>query len=79
MTGVQTCALPIYVTQIYLSGGSARSEFILKVLETELMIPCRAWNPVASLQMGLPPQQLAEIEHIAPQLTVAVGTAVAAL
>jgi len=31
------------------------------------------------LQMDLPPQQAAEIEQIAPQLTVALGAALAAL
>jgi type IV pilus assembly protein PilM len=61
------------VSRVYISGGSARSEFILKALETELMATCVAWNPAATLQMGLPPQQAAELEQIAPQLSVAVG------
>ncbi len=65
------------VTQIYISGGSARSEFIIKGLESELMAPCRPWNPAATLQMALPPAQVTEIEHVAPQLTVALGTAAA--
>jgi type IV pilus assembly protein PilM len=67
------------VSQIYISGGSARSEFIMTGLETELMAPCKAWNPTANLQLALPPTQVNEIEHVAPQLTVAVGTAAAAL
>jgi type IV pilus assembly protein PilM len=66
------------VGHIYVSGGSARSEFIMKSLETELMGPCRQWNPVAHLQMSLPPAQMSEIEQIGPQLTVAMGTAAAA-
>src|ERR1700733_9654599 len=66
------------VSQIYLSGGSARSEFIIKALETEMMAPCRAWNPAATLQLALPPMQISEIEHVAPQLTVAIGTAAVA-
>ena len=66
------------VGQIYISGGSARSEFIVKSLETELLAPCRPWNPAAGLQMALPPAQAAEIEQIAPQLTVALGTAATA-
>lgn len=65
------------VTQIYISGGSARSEFIIKGLESELMAPCRPWNPAATLQMALPPTQATEIEQVAPQLTVALGTAAA--
>ncbi len=63
------------VGQIYISGGSAGSEFIMKSLEAELMAPCKAWNPAATLQMALPPAQAAEVEHVASQLTVAVGTA----
>lgn len=66
------------VSQVYISGGSARSEFIMKGLETELMAPCKAWNPAATLQLALPPEQIAEVEQVAPQLTVAIGTAAAA-
>ena len=66
------------VSQIYVSGGSARSEFIMKGLETELMAPCKPWNPAATLQMSLPPAQISEVEQVAPQLAVAVGAAAAA-
>lgn len=64
------------VTQVFISGGSARSEFIVNALQTELMVECKGWNPTSFLQTALPPQQLADIEHVAPQLAVAVGTAV---
>jgi type IV pilus assembly protein PilM len=67
------------ITQIFMSGGSARSEFIVKSLENELMAPCKSWNPAATLQLALPPDQITEIEHVAPQLAVAVGTAAVAL
>jgi type IV pilus assembly protein PilM len=66
-----------HVSHVYLSGGSARSEFVVKVLETEMMIPCKSWNPVGSMQTALPPQQTAELDQIAPQLTVAIGAATA--
>ncbi len=66
------------VGQIYISGGSARSEFIMKSLETELMAPCKPWNPAATLQLALPPAQAAEVEHVASQLTVALGIAATA-
>lgn len=65
------------VTQVFISGGSARSEFIVNSLQTELMVECKGWNPTTFLQTALPPQQLADIEHVAPQLAVAVGTAIA--
>jgi type IV pilus assembly protein PilM len=66
------------VGHIYISGGSARSEFIMKSLEAELMAPCKPWNPAAALQLALPPTQAAEVEHVASQLTVAIGTAATA-
>lgn len=66
------------VTQVYVSGGSARSEFIMQLLQTELMAECKPWNPLNFLEKDLPPQQASEIEHMAPQLAVAVGSAIAA-
>jgi type IV pilus assembly protein PilM len=66
------------VTQAFVSGGSAQSEFIIQALQTELMVPCRVWNPTRSLEMALPPEKLGEVEQVASQLTVAVGAAAAA-
>ncbi|MCX6896619.1 MAG: pilus assembly protein PilM [Verrucomicrobia bacterium] len=66
-----------HVSQVFISGGSARSEFIVKILETEMTVNCRAWNPASTLPLALPPQQTAEIEQVAPQLTIAVGAALA--
>jgi len=67
------------VSQVYISGGSARSEFLVQLLQTELMVECKPWNPLSFLELALPPQQAAEVEHVAPQLAVAVGAGVAAL
>jgi type IV pilus assembly protein PilM len=67
------------VSQIFVSGGSARSEFVMKALETQLMAPCKSWNPLANAQLALPPAQISELEHVVPQLTVALGTAAVAL
>ena len=66
------------ITHVYVSGGSARSELILQMLHSELIVECKTWNPTTFLQLALPGQQTAEIEHIAPQLTVAIGAAMAA-
>ncbi len=33
------------VTQVFVSGGSARSDYIIQILQTELMVPCASWNP----------------------------------
>ena len=67
------------VTQIFITGGSARSEFIVQQLQKELLIECKIMNPVNFLQLDLPPQQTAEIEQVAPQLTVALGAALSAI
>jgi len=66
------------VSMVYLNGGSARSEMILQMLHRELLVECKTWNPTSFLQLALPGQQAVEVEHIGPQLTVAVGTALAA-
>src|SRR5882724_843205 len=67
------------VTQVFVSGGSARSDYIIQILQTELMVPCVSWNPTNCLSMALPPQQMGEVDQIAPQLAVAIGAALAAL
>jgi type IV pilus assembly protein PilM len=67
------------VTQVFFSGGSARGEFVVQALQAELMVPCKAWNPVKTLHVALDPQRLGEIEQVAPQLTVAIGAATSAL
>jgi type IV pilus assembly protein PilM len=63
------------VSQVYVSGGSARSEMILQMLHSELLVECKTWNPTSFLQLALPGQQAVEVDHIGPQLTVAVGAA----
>lgn len=67
------------VTQVLVSGGSSSSDFILQKLKQDLMLDCRALSPTPFLELHLPPQQMAEIEQVAPQLTVAVGAALATL
>jgi type IV pilus assembly protein PilM len=66
------------VTQVYVSGGSARSEMIVQMLHSEVLVECKTWSPTGFLQLALPGVQAAEIEHIGPQLTVAIGIALAA-
>jgi type IV pilus assembly protein PilM len=67
------------VSRALISGGTAQSELIVQFLQTELMIECKPWNPALFTQPLLPPQQAAELEAMAAQLTVAIGAAVAAL
>jgi type IV pilus assembly protein PilM len=67
------------VTQAFLTGGSSRSDFIVQILRQELMVECKILAPTAFLELQLSPQQTCEIEQVAPQLTVALGAALAVL
>jgi type IV pilus assembly protein PilM len=66
------------VTRVFVSGGSARSDYIMRTLQTELAVECSVWNPTATMHLGLPPQQTQELDQVAPQLTVAIGAALTA-
>ena len=63
------------VGSVLVSGGAARSEFLLQLLQSEMGVACKAWVPTASLQLALSPQQMTEIEQVSGQLTVALGAA----
>lgn len=63
------------VSAIYLSGGAARSEFFVQSLQSDLMLPCKAWNPVGFLTSELPESQAADLEELSPKLAVAIGAA----
>jgi len=67
------------VSQVFVSGGSSSSDLIRQLLQAELMANCNTWNPTTTIQASLSPQQTAELDAVAPQLTVAIGAAVAAL
>jgi type IV pilus assembly protein PilM len=67
------------VSQVFVCGAAARSEMFLDMMRAEMIVECKTWNPTTFLQMALPGQQAVEIEHIGPQLSVAIGAAVAAL
>lgn len=65
------------VSNVYFTGGCSQSELIVQTLQAEMMIPCHVWSPIKTLQVGLAPEKMGDIEHLAPQLTVAIGAAVA--
>jgi type IV pilus assembly protein PilM len=67
------------VSEVYLSGSAARSACLVELMQEELMVPCKTWNPVGFMSQAMPPQQVAEIEQVAPQLSVAIGTAAGVL
>jgi type IV pilus assembly protein PilM len=66
------------VSQVYVNGGAAKSEMFLQMLHSEMIVECKTWNPTTFLQMALPGQQAVEIEHVGPELAVAIGAALAA-
>lgn len=63
------------VSQVFVSGGSARSHVLVQNLQTELIIPCHSWNPTSFLALELPKTQAELIEKDGPQLVVAIGAA----
>jgi len=63
----------VTVNQVYVSGGSARSQFMVQALESELALPCETWNPTKSLVLDLPARQMKEIDYDATQLSAAIG------
>jgi type IV pilus assembly protein PilM len=63
------------VSQVFISGGSARCPVIIELLQADLMVECKTWHPTGPLQIELPPEQVAELEQVGPQLTVALGAA----
>jgi type IV pilus assembly protein PilM len=67
------------VSQVFVSGGSARSDHLLQMLQTDLMAPCVRWNPAGGLGLAVPPAQMSEVEQVAPQLAVAIGAALVVL
>jgi type IV pilus assembly protein PilM len=66
------------VSQVYVNGGAAKSEMFLQMLHSEMIVECKTWNPTTFLQIALPGQQAVEIEHVGPELSVAIGAALAA-
>ncbi len=66
------------VTHVFVSGATARSDYVVQTLQNELMVPCQCWNPAKFLHTNLPSQKNAELETALPQLTVAIGAAASA-
>jgi len=66
------------VSQVYVTGGTARSEFLVERLQQELMVECKVLNPVKFLQLEVGKEKEPEVAQVAPQLATALGTALAA-
>ncbi len=67
------------VGQVLISGGAALSDFILQTLQSDLMVPCKSWNPFASIGIAMSEDKAAELAKIAPQFVVVAGAAVSAM
>jgi len=67
------------VSQVFVTGGTARSEFLVERLQQELMVECKVLNPVKFLQLEVGKEKEPEVAQVAPQLATALGTALAAL
>ena len=67
------------VSQVLVSGGAARSQFILDNLQSELGVPCKTWIPTSSVELALPSAQMTDIEANTSQLAVAMGAAAMSL
>jgi type IV pilus assembly protein PilM len=63
------------VNKVLISGGAARSEFLVQMLHAELGVPCKAWFPTEGMNLSLTPQQMTEIEQVSSVLAVALGSA----
>lgn len=66
------------VTQVFVSGASVRSPGIIEALQSELMVPCKSWNPIGFLKLSLSPERMASVEAAACRLAVATGGAISA-
>ncbi len=69
----------VTVSQIFLSGGTARSKVIVDALQEELVVPCQSLNTIEIMEINLEPEAAGELADASPQLAVAVGTILAQL
>jgi type IV pilus assembly protein PilM len=67
------------VNKVLISGGAARSEFLIQLLQSELGVVCKAWYPTEGMKLSLPPQQMTELEQVSSVLAVAIGSAAMSL
>src|SRR5665213_3741103 len=67
------------VGKVLVSGGAARSEFILQMLQTELAVVCKPSLPTEGIHLSLSAQQMTEVEQVSSTLTVAIGSAAMSL
>ena len=63
------------IAKVYVSGGPAKSQTLLKVLAEELRLPCEAWSAVTHCESALPAERAATFAQDSFDLNVACGAA----
>ncbi|MDR3406585.1 MAG: pilus assembly protein PilM [Chthoniobacter sp.] len=63
------------IPKIYVSGGPAKSQALLKVFTEELRLPCESWSAVSKCESALPANRNAALAQNAIDLNVACGAA----
>lgn len=63
------------IPKIYITGGSAKSQTLLKVFTEELRLPCEAWSAVTKCESALPANRAAKLADSLIDLNVACGAA----
>jgi len=67
------------IRRVFVSGGIARSQALLKLLSEELHMPCEAWDPFRSCEVMLPADRKKLFAEDFVSLNVACGAAAEAL
>jgi Tfp pilus assembly PilM family ATPase len=63
------------IGKIYVSGGPAKSQTLLKILAEELHLPCESWSAAAHCESALPASRAANLAKDSLDLNVACGAA----
>jgi type IV pilus assembly protein PilM len=63
------------VQKIYVSGGPAKSQTLLKVISEELRLPCESWSAVSKCESALPANRSAALAQPSIDWNVACGAA----
>lgn len=63
------------ISKVFVSGGPAKSQTLLKVLAEELRLPCESWSAVARCESALSPERAGTLAHDSLDLNVACGAA----
>ena len=63
----------VRVEEILVSGGTARSKFLVEMLQAQVGVPCRVWIAAKDLTSALSPRKEEDLVRDGPQLTTAIG------